>query len=260
MIKDLFGDNMHKLGCFLLLCSSTVLAQDVVVNPPINLEPVAVREIKQVDSQINLNNQKLNENLDKKLEIKEAQYAPKSPEVIQLSSPIKNNPLQQYLQFSFGYLNSQWRSINSSLDNGSTLTDFRIVSDMNGHNQLGMAIEFIQDTSSATIPENIRALQYKIFLDYHRSLFVEKLDLVAGLALSVGDFSIRKLSVNGSGQEVYTKLHYGTLYGIIPSLGFRFYFIGSSFIDLTAEYHEYLSRPQRYIGGFAFVPRFSVAY
>jgi hypothetical protein len=150
--------------------------------------------------------------------------------------------------------------VDSSLDNGSTLTDFRIVSDMNEHNQFGFAIELVHDTTQEAIPENIRALQYKLFMDYHHTIFADKLDWMAGVALSIGDYSIRKLSLNGSGEKVYTKLQSGTIYGVIPSAGLRFYLGGRNSIDISVEYHQYLSKPQSYIGGFAFVPRFSFVF
>ena len=278
---------MKKLGWLLFLCSINLQAQDVIVNPPLSIEPGAGREMVQdnapvgslvpakidpVDGQLKLGEQKTEPSvisktamtpevkLEVKPEIKEIVITPNVPEEIKLIEPTRYYPPQKYLQFSFGYLNSKWDKVDPTLDNGSMLTDFRVVSDMNEHNQFGFEIEMIHDTSNEAIPENIRALQYKIFIEYHRTIFTEKLDWLAGVALSIGDYSIRKLSLGAGGEKVYTNLKSGTIYGVIPSAGLRFYLGGRNSIDITAEYHQYLSKPQSYIGGLAFVPRFSFAF
>ncbi|MBC7538957.1 MAG: hypothetical protein H7281_09055 [Bacteriovorax sp.] len=268
---------MFKLGLLLLLSSINLYAQDVIISPPpLSIDPGAGREMVQdnapvgsilpakidpVDGQLKLGEHKADEQKNEvKQENKEVIITPRPNEEFKLVEPTRYYPPQKYIQFSFGYLNSKYDRIDSSLDNGSTLTDFRVVSDMNEHNQFGFALELIHDTSLETIPENIRALQYKLFMDYHHSIFADKLDWMAGLALSIGDYSIRKLAINGSGEKVYTKLKSGTIFGVIPSAGLRFYLGGRNSIDISAEYHQYLSKPQSYIGGFAFVPRFSFAF
>ena len=38
------------------------------------------------------------------------------------------------------------------------------------------------------------------------------------------------------------------------------YNVDRNSIDITVEYHQYLGKPQRYVGGFAFVPRFSFVF
>lgn len=275
---------MKRLGWLFILASFTLSAQEVIENPPLEISPEAGREIMQdapvgtlvpakidpVDGQLKLGEQKSVDTKEEMQEVPaassvapraaaETTEAQKATEVV-LIEPTRFYPQAQYLQFSFGYLNSHWKKIDHSLDNGSTLTDFRVVSDMNQHNQFGFAIELIHDTSKESIPENIRALQYKLFIDHHRPLFVDKLDWMVGLALSIGDFSIRKLSQGASGEEVYTKLKTGTMYGVIPSAGLRFYLGGRNSIDVGVEYHQYLSKPQSFIGGFAFVPRFSFVF
>ncbi|MDD4973749.1 MAG: hypothetical protein PHY93_05330 [Bacteriovorax sp.] len=261
---------MKILGWLFLLSSISLCAQDVIISPPLSIEPGAEREMVQdhapvgslvpakidpVDGQLKLGEQKSAEKSEVKSEAKS-----EAKSEIKLVEPTRYYPSQKYLQFSFGYLNSKWDRVDSSLDNGSTLTDFRIVSDMNEHNQFGFAIEMIHDTTQEAIPENIRILQYKLFMDYHHTIFADKLDWMAGLALSIGDYSIRKLSLNGNGEKVYTKLQSGTIYGLIPSAGLRFYLGGRNSIDISVEYHQYLSKPQSYIGGFAFVPRFSFVF
>lgn len=167
---------------------------------------------------------------------------------------------QKYLQFAFGYLDSRWEKVHNSLDNGSILTDFKVVSDMNKHVQMGFGIEVVSDTSEQTIPDNIRVLQYKLFADYHAPLFMDRLDWMAGIGLSIGDYSIRRLSLNAAGEEVNTKIKSGTIYGVIPKAGIRFYLVEKNSIDLAVEYHQYFSTPQRFISGFAFVPQFSFLF
>lgn len=263
---------MKKLGWLFFLAAFNLSAQDVILNPPLDVSPEAGRELSKdattgslVPAQINPVDGQLK--LDEKKSVETAATAseaeiviPPRAEEIKLIEPTRFYSLEKYFQFSFGYLNSKWEKANSALDNGSTLTDFRVVADMNERSQFGFAIELIHDTSGESIPENIRALQYKLFIDHHRPLFADKLDWMAGLAFSLGDYSIRKFGLNGSGETVYTKIKSGTIYGLIPSAGLRFYLGGHNSIDIGVEYHLYLSKPQSYIGGLAFVPRFSFVF
>lgn len=263
------------LGCALVV---SVNAQDVVVNPPLSIEPEAGQRLKEpvegalvpVKAEITVDGQlKLDEKKPEQPQLQDK--LPEAPEIVALTvEPASTAPIQlepkrafqpeKYLQFSYGYLDSKWAKIDPSLENGSTLTSFRVVADMNRHNQFGFAIELISDTTSEASPENIRAIQYRLFLDFHRTLFADKLDYLFGAALTIGDYSIRKLELNGSGQEVYSKIKSGTLYGVIPSAGLRFYLVGKNSIDVTVEYHQYLSKPQKHIGGLALVPRFSFVF
>lgn len=266
---------MKRLGWFLILAALNVSAQDVIINPPLDVNPEAGRviakgmsgetpneapigaivpaKIDPVDGQLKLEEKKISNTAAVVIEPRQVS----APELVEATTFY---PLEKYLQFSFGYLNSKWEKVDPTLDNGSTLTDFRVVSDMNQHSQFGFAVEMLHDTSKESIPENIRALQYKLFFDHHRPFFADKLDWMVGLALSIGDYSIRKLSLNASGEEVYTKIKSGTIYGVIPSAGLRFYLGGRNSIDIGVEYHQYFSKPQSYIGGLAFVPRFSFVF
>lgn len=267
---------MKRLGWLFFLAAFNLGAQEVVTNPPLDLTHDASRPMADdapIDGQLKLGEKKNDDSkpVAEAMVVREdaktdaevvipPRAEPKAAEELKLVEPTRYFPLEKYLQFSFGFLNSKWDRADSSLDNGSTLTDFRVSADMNQRTQFGFAIELIHDTSGASIPENIRALQYKLFIDHHRPLYADKLDWMAGVALSIGDYSIRKLSLNTSGEEVFTKIKSGTIYGIIPSAGLRFYLGGRNSIDIGAEYHLYLSKPQSYIGGFAFVPRFSFVF
>lgn len=277
---------MLKLG-WLVGCafSLSLYAQDVVVNPPLSIEPEAGQHLKgpaepvegalvpvkadiTVDGQLKLEDKKTEAVAAPAVEAVSIEVKPVAKTEVkadektffQESSTVDLLPLEKYLQFSFGYLDSKWEKIDPSLENGSMLTTFRVTADMNKHNQFGFAIELVSDKSSQSSPENIRAVQYKLFLDYHRTLFADKLDYLFGIALSVGDYSVRKLELNGSGQEVYSKIKSGTLYGIVPTAGLRFYLVGRNSIDITLEYHQYISKPQSHIGGLALVPRFSFVF
>lgn len=173
------------------------------------------------------------------------------------------NPLKKYLQFSFGYMNSRYEKIHSSLDNGSTMTSFRFVSDITPKWQTGFAVEILSDTSGQTVPDNIRVVQYRLFADRHAPLFnrgVFKLDWIAGLSFSIGDFGIRRRYLNTQGQEVSVKLKDGIIVGLIPAAGVRIYLIGQNSLDLMVEYHQYFGNPQKYIGGLAISPRISVEF
>jgi hypothetical protein len=250
---------VKKLGWLLFLAAFNLSAQTVIVNPPLSLEPESGRQMVEdapVDGNLKLDNKK-SEDVSATSDTTTDKLLAVTPKIVE---PKHNYLLEKYLQFSFGYLNSNWKKADPSLGDGSTLTDFRVVSDMNQHGQFGFAIEMISGNSNEAIPDNIRVLQYKIFIDHHRALFTDKLDWIVGLSLSLGDYSIRKLGLNGSGEVVSTKIKNGTIFGIIPSAGIRFYLGGQNSLDIGAEYHHYLSKPQSYIGGFAFVPRFSFVY
>ncbi|RPJ72445.1 MAG: hypothetical protein EHM20_13740 [Alphaproteobacteria bacterium] len=244
---------MKNLGWLLFLITFKISAQAVIINPPLSIEPedgksiseeapvaaIVPAKIDPIDGQLKLDIKKSEE-----INAENLTVAPITEEV-KTVVPTRQYPLSKYLQFSFGYLDSRWDKIDSSLGQGSALTDFRVVSDFNSHCQFGFAIEIIQDTSGETSPQNIRALQYKLFVDHHQALFENKLHWMAGMALSIGDYSAIKS---------------GTLYGLIPSAGLRFYLGGLNSIDIGVEYHLYLSKPQSYVGGLAVVPRFSFVF
>ncbi|MFA6236737.1 MAG: hypothetical protein WC635_05360 [Bacteriovorax sp.] len=278
---------MKKLGWLIFLTAFNLSAQTVINNTPLDMAPEAGREMAEdvpvgtlvpatidpVDGQLKLGEKKSVDNLSApepaktdspKMETAKTEadvaITPRAAEEVKLVEPARYYPPQKYIQFSFGYLNSKWEKADPSLDNGSTLTNFRMVTDMDQHNQGGFAVEIIQDTSSQTSPDNVRAIQYKLFIDHHRTIFEDKLDWVAGLAWSMGDYSIRKLTLNADDEEVNTKIKRGTLLGIIPSAGIRYYLGGRNSLDIGVEYHIYLSKPQSYIGGLAFVPRVSFVF
>lgn len=171
--------------------------------------------------------------------------------------------LRRYLQFSFGYLNSNYEKFHKSLDNGSMLTSFRFVGDLTTKVQTGFAVEIISDRSSQNIPDNIRSLQYRLFADYHAPLYqyrTVRTDWIGSLAFSIGDYGVRRRYLNNQGQELSVKIKEGTLIGLIPAAGIRFYLVGKSSLDLMVEYHLYFGKPQTYIGGLAFNPRLSFEF
>lgn len=173
------------------------------------------------------------------------------------------NPLKKYLQFSFGYVNSRYEKIHPSLDNGSSMVSFKFVADMTPKFQSGFAVEILSDTSGQTVPDNIRAVQYRLFVDRHSPLYYRpgfRMDWVGGLSLSIGDFGIRRRYLNGLGQEVSVKLKDGVMVGLIPAAGLRFYLLGQNSFDLMVEYHQYFGNPQKYIGGLAVAPRVNLEF
>ena len=174
-----------------------------------------------------------------------------------------NARLGKYLQFSFGYINSRYEKIHSNLDNGSSQTAFKFVSDINSRVQTGFAIEVLSDTSGQSIPDNIRVIQYRLFADYHAPLIrlgSTRFDWVGGLSFSVGKYGIKRRYVNTQGEEVSVKIKNGTIIGLIPAGGIRVYLVGQSSFDLMFEYHQYFGNPQKYIGGLAISPRLSFQF
>lgn len=171
--------------------------------------------------------------------------------------------LKKYLQFSFGYLGSSYDKIDRNLDKGSALTSIRFVADMTHSFQSGFAIEIISDMSDQKIPENVRSIQYRLFVDYHAPLTRGtklKMDWVSGMSFSLGDYSIKRRFLNAQGQEFSQKIKDGTIIGLIPAAGLRFYLGSDNSIDLMAEYHLYFGNPQKHIGGLAFSPRINLVF
>lgn len=258
------------LTCFFLFVSIVHAQEEIVIGAPLSVEEEPGRTLKPdqpigtlvpakaninpVDGQLKLEPVPVTKEEEKKTEEKNIEEVVVEQKIYRPFVP------QKYIQFAFGYLDSNWEKADPSLDNGSVLTDFKIASDMNRNVQVGFAVEFIQDGSDQNIPDNIRVLQYRLFADAHGPIFEDRLHWIGGLAVAMGDYSIRKLTLNNQGQEVNTKISEGTMYGLIPSAGIRFYLVDQNSIDLTVEYHQYFSKPQSYIGGFALVPRFSFAF
>lgn len=198
---------------------------------------------------------------DGEIKLDDKKVSPQTNEVVAMA--IYESVLRRYLQFSFGYLNSDYEKFHQSLDNGSMLTSFRFVGDMNQNFQTGFAIEILTDRSSQKIPDSIRSLQYRLFVDYHAPLFEKGAfvaDWIGSMALAVGDYGVRRRYLNAQGQELSVKIKEGTLIGLIPGAGIRFYLVGKSSFDLMVEYHLYFGKPQTYIGGLAFNPRLSFEF
>ena len=171
--------------------------------------------------------------------------------------------LKKYLQFSIGYLGSNYKKVDPNLGKGSALSSIRFVSDVTHKFQSGFAIEILSDMSDQKIPESVRSIQYRLFVDYHAALkrgVGLQLDWVSGLSLSFGDYSLKRHFVNAQGLELSQKIKDGTIIGLIPAVGLRFYLGSSNSIDLMAEYHLYFGKPQKYIGGFAFSPRINFVF
>ncbi len=297
---------MKKLGWLLLVLSFPIMGQDVVINPPLSIEPEAGRimsesaadtpvttepktkseskkERKKDKEKVEIKKEEIKKEDAKKEDAKKEElkkdqlkkevdydYATdsdkpthkdqKNHEYVKIVEIETNNSsLEKYIQFSYGSLASKWNKIDSTLSNGSNTTEFKLVADMSEHNQFGFSIEMINQKNGEVAPANLRALEYKLFMEHHHALFTNRLDWLAGFGLSVGDFNVTtKTVVNG--QDTYTKIKSGTILGFIPNTGFRFYLVGRNSLDITVEYHYYFAKPQRYIGGFALAPRFSFVF
>jgi hypothetical protein len=188
---------------------------------------------------------------------------PELPDVEVLTFEYNDRPLRNYLQFAFGYINSRYSKVDPNLKNGSTETAFKFVADMTRNYQTGFAVEVLSDTSDKKIPENIRSLQYRIFVDYHKSFYTKrsfKLDWVAGLSLAIGDYGIKRRYRNADGEEVSVVIKDGTIIGLIPAGGVRIYLAGQNSFDFMLEYHQYFGNPQKYVGGFAASPRINFEF
>lgn len=268
------------LAIFILISQVAIAQEDIVIGAPLSIEDDGTRkivvrgeikeEIKEeskveaaegaivpAEAVINPTDGQL------KLEpVMKASEAPpvKPPSVEYTTAESPSSFGARYVQFGFGYLNSKWEKADPSLDNGSLLTSLRVAADKTKNLQLGFSMEVMSDTSDQTVPDNIRVLQYRLFVDYHRAFYKERYHWLGSLSLSVGDYSIRRLTRNAAGDEVNTKLHGGTIFGLIPGVGVRFYLVDQSSFDVMVEYHQYFSNPQRKISGLAFAPRFSFQF
>lgn len=225
-----------------------VIPNDEVINPT---TPMTSSPTNPKDGQLKLEGEKSNEK------------TPDIQNIEVLAFEYYDSPLKKYLQFSFGYINSRYEKIHPSLENGSLQTAFKFVADVNRHYQTGFAVEVLSDTSNQKIPDNIRVLQYRLFVDYHAPFYSKgaiKLDWVTGLSFSIGDFGVKRRFRNSQGEEVSVNLKDGTIVGLIPAGGIRIYLVGQNSFDLMAEYHQYFGNPQKYIGGLAISPRLNFEF
>lgn len=222
----------------------------------------APAEPNSVDGQLKLNETKTEEvNIQDKIEDKKIVIVPGNLETEKVTVVFFDQTLGKYIQFSFGYLNSRYEKIHSSLDNGSSLTSFSLVSDMSRQLQFGFSMELLTDTSGQEIPDNIRVVQYRLFANTHAPILgSSRFDWVAGLAFSIGDFGIRRRYLNLQNEEASVKIKDGTIVGLIPAAGVRIYLVGKNSFDLMVEYHQYFGKPQSYIGGLAIAPRLSFEF
>ena len=178
-------------------------------------------------------------------------------------SEYEQRTLRNYLQYSFGYLDSQYKKFHPSLANGTVMTSFKFVADISSRYQLGLAVEILSDKKNDAFIDSIRVLQYRLFFDYHVPLntFSKlKIDWMGGFGFSVGEYGVKRRFVSPVGQDASVKLKDGMIVGFIPAVGVRFYWFDQNSFDLMFEYHQYFTKPQRYIGGLAIAPRFSFLF
>lgn len=259
------------LASVFLLFSQYSLAQQVIEATPLSVEDDGTRKIivksEKVESSEALSTspiapvQKASNSNDGQLKLEENTEAPVVTEKIPATTMIFLPP-QRFLQISFGFLDSKYDKVDPTLDNGSTLNSLNFVADYNQRLQVGMGVEIISDTSGQKIPDNIRALQYRLFVDRHvpMSFASERFEWLHGLAISIGDYGFKKRYINGLGQEVSQRLKEGFLFGLIPGVGVRIYLVERISLDLLGEYHLYFGKPQTYLGGLAFSPRLNLVF
>ncbi len=278
---------MKNVLCFTLLIfySSLLLAQESIEIAPLSVEDDGARRIKvnpkssqtetvaqpqPIDGQLKLEepaNSVASPEVEKKLEEKAADVTQKEVEIVveKKSAYVYVEEAKRrrvYIQIGFGYVNSQFEKVYYALDNGMTINSLKFVRDLSDHIQTGFGVEFYSDTSGEKLPDNIRSIQYRLSVDYHRELLkkVVKLDAIGGLSMTIGDYGLRRRYINGLGQEVSVKISEGTLIGIIPGLGLRAHFFEANSLDLLAEYHQYLGNPQKYYGGLGGMMRLNFGF
>ena len=275
---------MKNALCFLLLSvySQMSFAQESIEIAPLSVEDDGARKIKvnkdsalapqPVDGQLKLED-------DKKEVTTEVKSTQPTQENEVVASPKKEievvvekkathllseeQPRRRvYIQIGYGYVNSKFEKVYYALDNGMTVNSLKFVRDLNEHIQTGFGVEFYSDTSGEKLPDNIRSIQYRLSVDYHRALFnkVVKLEALGGLSMTIGDYGLRRRYVNGLGQEVSVKISEGTLIGFIPGIGIRMPFFEANSLDLLAEYHQYLGNPQKYYGGLGGMMRLNFGF
>ena len=244
---------------------SKIMASEpaIIVTPVV----VAPEKINSADGQLKLDVQapdlkvKVDEIKieDKRIDEAKVVILPEKNELKVMDVVSYDNTLKNYLQFSYGYMDSNYEKIDSNLDNGSNIISIAFVSDMTTQLQAGFAMELIADKSGQDIPDNVRSIQYRLFANYHAPIF-GGVDWVAGFSFAVGNYSIEKRYINLAGAEVSQKIKDGSLIGFIPSAGIKFYLVGRTSLDIMAEFHQYFGKTQRYIGGLAVLPRFNFEF
>jgi hypothetical protein len=278
---------MKNTLCFLLLSlySQTVFSQESIEIAPLSVEDDGARKIKvnsgntsalppqPIDGQLKLEEDKEKVKEEVKEEVKkevvtDVKPAEAAKNDIAVENPkkeveivvekksntihlLEDNRRRVYIQIGFGYVNSKFDQVYSALDNGMTVNSLKFVRDLNDNIQTGFGVEFYSDTSGEKLPDNIRSIQYRLSVEYHKPLLSKttRLEALGGLSLSIGDYGLRRRYVNGLGQEVSVKISEGTLIGFIPSAGLRVHFFEANSLDLLTEFHQYLGNPQKYYGG-----------
>ncbi len=267
------------IGCVLLSFVTILKAEQVIEPAPLSIEDDGTRKIKiksaqtseapslpathSIDGQLKLNEGSAPSDLKDKNETKEADLRSKEKSQVEKVELVRVFlERKRFIQFSIALLNSHYDKVDASLDNGSTISSLRFVGDYNQHFQIGIGAEVVSDTSGQKIPDNIRALNYRLFVDRHLpvSFLSDQFEWLSSLSFSMGDYGIKKRYINGLGQEVSQKLKEGLLFGLIPGAGMRICLGETGSLDLMAEYHLYFGKPQTYIGGFAFSPRFNLEF
>ena len=281
---------MKNALCLLLLSlyTQTAFSQESIEIAPLSVEDDGARKIKvnngntsalppqPIDGQLKLEDDKAEVKKEEVTDVKPAEPAkiekavdnPKQEGEIVVEKKlntihlIEDNRRRVYIQIGFGYVNSKFDEVYYALDNGMTVNSLKFVRDLNDNIQTGFGVEFYSDTSGEKLPDNIRSIQYRLSVEYHKPLLSKttRLEALGGLSLSIGDYGLRRRYVNGLGQEVSVKISEGTLIGFIPSAGLRVHFFEANSLDLLTEYHQYLGNPQKYYGGLGGMMRLNFGF
>lgn len=166
---------------------------------------------------------------------------------------------KKYFQLSYGYLTSNYSQFDSSLKNGSIISSLRFMVDVNKELQFGVGIETIQNKNSDAFLEDLTALQYQLCWDWVKPFKNSTWAGIYGFMIGLGDYSIRK-KVILNGIEYKETLDSGSLVGVIPNFGVRYYFSTSTSLDLLGAYDGYIGPRQKYLGGFSSSLRLSGLY
>lgn len=166
-----------------------------------------------------------------------------------------------WVQVYFGYLDSGWNTVSNRLKNGSDVTGLRISKEFFDGWESGVALEFISERKNKSSLESMRVFHSKIFVDYTYSLTDNRRwGLIAGGALSFGDYRIKRVIAEAGRNITYENLGDGSLLGLTPSLGMRYRASKFFHLDGVFERPVFFGSTQKNIGGLSYLARFSLLW
>lgn len=165
----------------------------------------------------------------------------------------------RWFRLTGGRLWSTWSKIDSSLEDGSLITGFRIVQPVEGTPfSMAFGLDVVHGSGDSFNAESVRSTHVVLENEYDHS-FTPKFSLVYGLSLEYADSNIRKVIGNNSERVTYEKFASGSTFGLVPAVSLRVKPADSFMLDLTPGYAFYFASPHDEMGGLSLRLRLNFA-